>query len=86
MFNGIPFISKLFHPVQLVSVKDILFFRNGFSLKELSGMVFAPPDKHRAIMSFPRVSDNKSKRRSQQLNYEAFVSVMAELIPKYRDD
>lgn len=86
MFGKIPLMEKtIFKPINEISTKDILICRRGIGLGRLYSALFAPHE-HIAIMCFPTVAKNNSRRRSQQMNYDCFISTMAELMKKYSDN
>ncbi len=80
MYIGLPL-----NTAKVVSEKDIILFRRGFGQVVFSNVLFLPPDYHIGIMTFPGVETDKSRRRSQQMNYETFINTMAEFMQKYRE-
>ena len=85
MFRKIPLMEKtIFKSTNDISAKDILICRHGIGLGRLYCALF-DPHEHIGLMCFPKVAKNNSRRRSQQMNYECFISTMAELMKKYAD-
>lgn len=85
MFKGIPLIQKtMLKPINEISKKDILKYHLGIGLYKFCEELFAP-NEHIGTMCFPTVAKDNVGRRSQKMNYDCFISTMAELIKKYSD-
>ena len=85
MINSIPFIKKEMVKMGIINkipMKNILMSNSGISLDKFY-CKFIAPDEHIGMMCFPTVAKNNSGRRSQQMNYDCFISTMAELMKKY---
>lgn len=83
MFCGIPFIKAMVMTNEIPKI-HILTHHSGIGLGRFYGR-FIAPDKHVTMMRFPTVAKNSSGRRSQQINYDCFISTMAGLMKKYAD-
>lgn len=84
MFSGIPFIKEAMVMTNEIPKIHILTHHSGIGLDKFYGR-FIAPDKHIAMMRFPAAAKNSSERRSQQINYDCFISTMAGLMKKYAD-
>lgn len=64
---------------------DVLYFRLGRSYQRFEPYYYVEADEaqHVTVMCAPRPATEIKQRQAQQLNYDTFVGVMAEMVKKY---